>query len=117
MTVALRKPLIVMERIPERDWQKLKAMKDRVLDAACRRVLEQAQQTLNHREGRNHEAYLELYKLMNDGDQQIALMFNDLRRSTAIFKLVAWQTQGLLTDQDLEEFSEETRQTLALLGK
>jgi hypothetical protein len=36
-------------------------------------------------------------------------MFDDLRRSNAILKLASWRSKGLLSDEELNRFSEETR--------
>lgn len=104
-----------MERIAERDWKTLRAMKDDVLNAACERILDKAQSVLDNREGRNYQAYLELFKLIEAEDREIALMFDNLKRSTAIQKLIAWRTRGLLADEDVAQFSDETRRILSFL--
>lgn len=106
-----------MERIPERDWKKLRAMQDRGLDATCARIFEKVQQIIDNREGRNYAAYLGLFKLIEDEDKQIGLMFNNMRRSTAIWELLAWKANGLLTQEDLQEFSDETRRVLQFLDR
>jgi len=55
----------------------------------------------------HHKAYLEIWDIIHAGDAKIGEMFNDLRRSNAVFKLAAWQKYGLL-----KEFSEETQASI-----
>ena len=99
-----------MNGIPEKDWKVLRAMKDDLLNLACERIIEKIQAVIDAREGKNHDAYLQLWKLLHAEDKQIAIMFDGLKRSNALQKLAAWKRYGLLTDDKLERFSEETRQ-------
>jgi hypothetical protein len=41
-------------------------------------------------DGREHEPYLELWKLNRKQDEWIAAMFDDFRRKKAFFKLALW---------------------------
>ncbi len=36
-------------------------------------------------------------------------MFDDLKRSNAIFKLAMWKRNGILSGEDFEELTEETQ--------
>ena len=89
----------------------------RVLDDACARILAGAESILRKREGRNHEAYLALWDLLHKEDDKIAFMFNDLKRSTAFFKLAAWQSHGLVSESDLALFTEETHDAVKVINK
>ncbi len=84
-------------------------MKPRVLSDACARILNAVESVVKRRDAGNHEAYLALWSLLKKEDASIALMFDDLRRSTALFKLAAWQRHGLVSESDLALFTEETR--------
>jgi hypothetical protein len=97
-----------MREIPEADWKKLRSLKTRALNEACSRILDAIAQILNNRDGREHEAYLELWELIQAQDDLIASMFNDFKRSTAIYRLAAWHEQGLVSESDLTLFTEET---------
>ena len=46
---------------------------------------------------------------MRDRDETIAIAFNDPRRSRAILQLVNIIAEDLLTDAELDQFSQETR--------
>ena len=98
-----------MRTIAESDWKKLRSLKTRVLNQACGRILDAAAQVLENREGREHDAYMHLWKLLKKEDKLIALMFDDLRRSTAFYKLAHWHQNGLLTESELASFTEETQ--------
>ncbi len=105
-----------MRTIPEKDWKQMRSIKARVLDDACTRILTGVESILQKREGRNHEAYLELWDLLRKEDHKIASMFDDLKRSTAFFKLAAWQSHGLLSESDLALFTEETQDAVKVIN-
>jgi hypothetical protein len=65
----------------------------------------------------DHEAYLELWDLIEKEDAEIGIMFNDLRRSTALIKLAQWHSHGLLSESDLALFTEETRNTVKAINE
>lgn len=101
-----------MKSIPERDWKKLRAMKDSVLTDACDRILSKIDRLLKEKNSNSHQKYLNLWKLMRKEDNEIALMFDDLKRSSALIKLAAWKKNSLLTDDQLEQFSESTQESI-----
>ncbi|KYZ86651.1 hypothetical protein A3Q32_15235 [Alcanivorax sp. KX64203] len=101
-----------MASIPERDWKALRSLKGEMLNEACERILRQVESMLVDREGREHERYLELWKLLREEDEDIALMFDNLTRNHAYLKLLAMRSRGVLSDERLSRFSEETRKRL-----
>jgi hypothetical protein len=84
-----------MRAIPETDWKQLRALKTRALNDACARILDAVAQLVQNRDGREHEAYLALWELLQTQDDWIASLFDDFRRSTALYKLAAWQRSGM----------------------
>ena len=106
-----------MNTIAEKDWKLLRSMKDAKLNLACEQILERVGSEINNKGNENHKAYLEVWKKVQSGDNDIAAMFNDLRRSNAIVKLAAWKRYGLLTASELNGFSKETQSAvLAIAG-
>ena len=105
-----------MRTISEKDWKQMRSMKARVLDGACARILTGVESILQKREGRNHEAYLDLWDLLHKEDRKIASMFDDLRRSTAFLMLVQWHSHGLVSDSDLALFTEETQHAVKAIN-
>jgi len=106
-----------MKRIPESDWKKLRSMKSDVLNFVCKRIFEEIDKISSEREGKEHKAYLKLWKLLNLEDRQIAFMFDDLKRSNAILKLAAWKRNGVISNENFSKFSDETRQIIEALNK
>lgn len=101
-----------MRSIPERDWKTFRSLKDELLSEACERILQKADVLLADRKGHEHERYLALWELLREEDDDIALMFDDPRRSNAIMKLLALRSRGLLTDERFSRFSEATRERI-----
>ena len=106
-----------MPNIPEKDWKKLRAMKDTVLNIACERILEKVKRVIENKGNDNHKAYIELWEIMRLEDDEIALMFDDLKRSNAKIKLAAWKSNGLISDEDLKGFSEETQDSINIINE
>ncbi len=101
--------------IPERDWKKLRTLKDPALNIACERIFLKIERLVESRGAENHKYYLKLWKVMEEEDKEISLMFNELKRSTAIFKLSVWKRNRPLSDENFEEFSEETQRRIESL--
>ena len=101
-----------MQKIPESDWKRLRSMKDEKLAVACRSILGKISDLISHSEGVEHETYLRIWKTIKDEDKKIELMFDDISRNSAIFKLMAWKKNGLLSDKEESEFSAKTQDML-----
>jgi hypothetical protein len=106
-----------MRAIPETDWKQLRALKTRALNDACGRILDAVAQIVQHRDGREHEAYLALWELLRKQDAWIAAMFDDFRRSTAVYKLAAWQRHGLVSERDVALFTDETQAAVKAMNQ
>jgi hypothetical protein len=105
-----------MREIPEEDWKNMRRLKTRALNQACSRILDAVPQILQNRDEREHEAYLELWKMLQEQDDLIATMFNDFKKSTAYYKLAAWRHHGLLSEEDMALFTEETQAAIELVS-
>jgi hypothetical protein len=106
-----------MKTIPEKDWKHMRSMKPRVLNDACARILADVEASVRKRDERNHEAYLGLWALLKKKDAEIASMFDDFKRSTALFKLAAWYRYGLVSDSELTLFTEETQNMVKAINQ
>ena len=98
--------------IPEKDWKKLRSLKDSAINIACERIFQKIKILIESRGSESHKYYLRLWKVMEEEDKEISLMFDDLKRSTAIFKLAMWKKNGILSGEDFEELTEKTRQRI-----
>lgn len=101
--------------IPEKDWKKLRAMKDELLQVACGRILNKISRVIEKSNEGNHQTYLTLWKTLREEDREIANMFDDVKRSTAILKLAAWYRNKLIDRETLAQFSEETRASVEFI--
>jgi hypothetical protein len=98
--------------IPERDWKHLRTVKAAALERFCERVLQECAGVLAETDLTAHERYLKLFKLIDRRDDELAGAFDDLRRSTAIFRLMTMRSLGVVTDEEMEGFTPETRSTV-----
>jgi len=90
-------------------------MKDRALDLACQRTLDSLSEIISSEDKSAHERYLQLWKTMKAADKNIARMFNNLKRSSAILQLAQWKLNDLITDRDLDSFSPDTLKSVNIL--
>jgi hypothetical protein len=89
-------------------------MQSEKLALTCERILVAAEDIARHRKDHEHEAFLKLWEETTSGKRLIAEPFDDVRRSNAVFKLMAWRRNGLLSDAEVAQFSEGTQQLLRL---
>jgi hypothetical protein len=96
--------------IPEPDWRRFKEVHAMLLHRYCSRVLNELLAVAQGTDESPHDRYLKIYRMIRDRDKQLASVFDDFRRSTAVSQLGLMRCTGLLTDEELASFSEETRQ-------
>lgn len=95
--------------IPESDWRRFKEVRAKLLERYCDRVLEEVSAASRTAEGSAHDRYLNVYTIVKQRDKQLANAFDDFRRSTAVMQLGIMRRMGLLTDEELRLFSEQTQ--------
>ena len=82
--------------IPEADWLVIsRELKPLALDRYCRRVLAEVSDVINA-EGPSHERYLEMFRVIDRRDRELAQTFNALRRSTAMLQLLGMWSLGIV---------------------
>lgn len=99
--------------IKESDWKLLSQLRTEALERFCQRVLSEIESVSANKTMSAHQRYLEIYQTVQRRDKEVAQIFNDHRRSTAFFELAAIQFHGLLTPEELQRFSPETRSVLS----
>jgi hypothetical protein len=85
------------------------------LDRYCSHILAEVGQLATDEGRPSHERYLDLYGRIQARDQAIAAAFNGLSRSTAIYRLASMRGLDLITDEEFERFSPETRAAVGRL--
>ena len=97
--------------ISESDWKKFKKIKEAALEHFCGTILKDVSEGLASRDNpTNHGKYLYLYKLIENYDKQIALLFDDHRRSKAIIQLMMLRQEGLVDEADIQGLSNELKE-------
>ncbi|OEU72643.1 MAG: hypothetical protein BA864_13395 [Desulfuromonadales bacterium C00003093] len=104
-----------MSKILEKDWKKARSMKNGTLDLACQRILDSVSKIISDKEKSAHARYLELWKILEMEDDNISLMFNNMKRSSAIIQLARWKFNDLISERDLESFSPDTHKAINTL--
>lgn len=98
--------------IKESDWKVFRELHSIALDRFCQRILDEVRSVSADGTQGAHKRYLAIYDLIRRRDREIAIAFNDMRRSSAIRQLLAIQSHKLLTDEELSRLSPELRELL-----
>jgi ABC-type nitrate/sulfonate/bicarbonate transport system ATPase subunit len=105
------------DQFPEADWKVFRGIHKEALQRFSQAVLADTQRIAADGARSPHERYLELYKLFQERDRKMARLFNDPRRSVALFTLAQLRAEGLLLDEELSSLSAETRAEIAFIAR
>lgn len=98
-----------MHEMPEPDWKRFRKVRENALQTFSRRVLDELHSRVGTPADDYHKSYLSIFKLIQDRDEEMGLIFNNPWRSDAIRQLTHMKRVGLVEPADLEAFSRETR--------
>ena len=90
-------------------------MHSNALERFCKRILLEIEHIHSDSTKSFHQRYLDIYAAMRRRDKEVALVFNDLRRSTALTTVASMKARGLLTKDEFLRFSQETQDIVRLL--
>jgi site-specific DNA-adenine methylase len=62
-----------------------------------------------------HDCYRKVYRLIRDHDKRMAAAFDDPRRSNAFLLLANIISEGLLTAEELKQFSQEAQARIKMI--
>ena len=93
----------------ESDWNKFTKLKKIALERFCESVLDESRMLYDKENLTAHERYLELYRVIQKRDKELCRAFDGHSRSRADQQLREMYIKGLVTDDELSKFSEETR--------
>jgi hypothetical protein len=104
-----------MRSIGESDWKKLRAIRPCALERLCTETLDGLRLQLEPRQAKEtaHETFLAVFEYLGRRNATTADLFDDWRRSTALLALGRWLEAGVVSREEFETLSEETR---ALMG-
>ena len=100
-------------RIPESDWKQFKPVRDKALDVFCERALALVASTLADETLSNHDKFLQVYATINDRNRVLGRIFDGYSRSRALLQLTMMQSSDLLDANDIDAFSESTKEHLS----
>lgn len=103
--------------LPESDWKVFRKLREIAFERFCERVLGDVGRIASNGTKSHHARYLEIYRLIDQRDEELAHAFNDPRRSRAIWQLAAMHSHGLLTQDEILAFTPETRETVEFLSR
>tara|TARA_R110001583_G_scaffold41411_8_gene131807 strand:+ start:2245 stop:2562 length:318 start_codon:yes stop_codon:yes gene_type:complete len=93
----------------ESDWKVFTAIKDKAIEQYCTVALEETQSVISDHKKHVHERYLFLYKLLQNSNDKMALLFDGHSRSKAGIQLIAIRSEGLADEALLSKLSDEFR--------
>jgi hypothetical protein len=96
----------MIQRIAESDWKRFRQLRTVALERFCQKILSEVESAAADDSKNFHQRYLDIYEIIERRDKEIADAFNDPRRSTALRQLVYIYSLGLLTEVELNGFSE-----------
>jgi hypothetical protein len=99
-----------MRDIRESDWKHYRNLHPILLDRYCQRVLQEVGGICAKAGKSSHQRYLDLYKAVERRDREMGHLFNDPKRSNALFQIMAINAQGLFTQEEFSQFSQEVRE-------
>jgi hypothetical protein len=105
----------VLRTIAEPDWKVLRRLHPLALERFCERVLAEVDQVMQNRPQSAHQRYLDIFRIIEQRDRDIARLFNDPRRSRALTILAGIRSEGLLTDAEFSALSADTRGAIEML--
>jgi hypothetical protein len=105
----------MMRDIKESDWKVLRQLHTEALERFCKQVLLEIARINSDRAKSFHQKYLDIYAVLRRRDKEIAQTFDNLRRSRAFMQLASIKARGLLTEDEMLRFSQETRDAVDLL--
>ena len=83
------------------------------LDRYCQRILDEIALIAADTKETAHERYLRIYKVIQERDRTLAEAFDGMRRSTALLQLLTICSHGLLTEEEIGHFTQDTRDAIS----
>ena len=101
--------------IAEADWKVLRRVHPLALERYCERVLAEIERVTHNRGQSTHQRYLDIFKIIEQRDREMARIFDDPKRSNSLTMLARMRSDGLLTEDEFSSLSPTTRSAIELL--
>ena len=96
---------LAMHAVGESDWIIFKRLRERALERYSQRILDQSQAICADTSLSAHARYQQLFRWLQQHDREIAAVFDDPRRSTAVLSFRQMRHLGLIMEEELAELS------------
>ena len=93
--------------IRESDWKCFKKIHPMALRRHCDETMKRLAEIASDASDDPHDSYLKAYEYIMKRDKEVALLFNEYRRSTALSQLTFMMSRRVISASDLEGLSEE----------
>ena len=97
------------------DWKKFRAIHEVALDRFCEKVVEEVKRIAADGALSNHEKYVDILQFMLARMKDIERTFDNPRHSTAVIALADMKEEGLVKDDELNEFGDEVRRAVTII--
>src|ERR1700693_2880671 len=101
--------------IAEADWKVLRRVHPLALERYCERVLAEIERVTHNRGPNTHPRDLDIFKIIEQRDREMARIFDDPKRSNSLTMLARMRSDGLLTEDEFSSLSPETRSAIEFL--
>lgn len=81
----------------------------------CEGVLADVERVMRNGTEGAHQRYLDIFRIMERRDREMARLFNGLKRSQGLMMLARIRSAGLLTEDEFSSLSPETRGVVPML--
>ena len=104
-----------MWQIKESDWKTFKELLGIAQERFCQRTLSDIVRIIDTSTQTPYERFFEISDLLRGRNKELAESLSELRRSTAIYQLLAMKRLDLVTEEEFARFSEETQNRINAL--
>ena len=101
--------------IHEADWKFFRKLREVALERFCERILSEIGKLSAAPDRSFHDRYIDVYRRIDDRDEELARAFNDPRRSRMVEQLAQLRALRLIEDEELAMFSEQTQEVVGAL--
>src|SRR4030081_146753 len=84
-----------MQDISPADWKTFKPLREAALERFCKRVLDEVARISSDQTKSQHKRYIAIYRLTRERDKKIDMIFDTLRRSTAVRQICSFRSHDL----------------------
>ena len=104
-----------LREIKETDWKVLRRLHPLAVERFCEGVLAEVERVMHNSTDGVHQRYLDIFKIMERRDREMARLFDGLKRSQGLMMLARIRSAGLLTEEEFSSLSLETRGAIQML--